>query len=140
MNSTVVYGILADAILVIHLLFVCFVVVGFSLILVGMWAKWDWIRNPLFRLIHLSAIAIVVVQAWLDRICPLTAWENQLRELGGQSAYSDSFVRHWLHKILFYQAEPWVFATVYTIFGVLVLVCWLTDWRDDGKNDEFEES
>jgi 4-amino-4-deoxy-L-arabinose transferase-like glycosyltransferase len=128
---------LADAILVIHLLFVCFVVLGFALILLGMWAKWAWTRNRAFRLTHLAAIAIVVAQAWFDRICPLTAWENRLRELAGQSGYSETFIQHWLHKILFYQAEPWVFTTVYTVFGILVLICWLSDWRDDKTGNEF---
>ena len=135
MSSPVIFRLLADAILVIHLLFVGFVVLGFGLILVGMWAKWDWVRNRLFRAAHLAAIALVVLQAWFDRICPLTAWENNLREMAGQSGYSQTFIEYWLHKILFYQAEPWLFTTVYMVFGILVLVCWFVSWRDGKKGD-----
>ncbi len=129
MDTALLYGALADAILVMHLLFVSFVVLGFGLILVGIWAKWNWIHNRLFRVTHLIAIIFVVVQAWFGRICPLTVWENQLRQMAGESGYSQTFIGYWLHKILFYQAEPWVFTTIYSVFGLLVLICWWVSWR-----------
>jgi hypothetical protein len=116
-----------------HLLFVSFVVLGFGLILVGIRAKWNWIHNRLFRVTHLVAIIFVVVQAWFGAICPLTVWENQLRQMAGESGYSQTFIGYWLHKILFYQAEPWVFTTIYTVFGFLVVICWWVSWRA-GKN------
>jgi hypothetical protein len=50
--------------------------------------------------------------------------------MAGESSYSQTFIAYWLHKILFYQAEPWVFTTIYTVFGLLVLICWLATWRD----------
>ncbi len=129
MDTPLLYGVLADAILVMHLLFVSFVVLGFGLILVGIRAKWNWVHNRLFRVTHLVAIIFVVVQAWFGRICPLTVWENQLRQMAGESGYSQTFIGYWLHKILFYQAEPWVFTTIYTVFGFLVLICWWVSWR-----------
>ena len=118
------YSILADAILIVHFAFVAFVVFGFLSILVGLLARWSWIHNRVFRIVHLVAIAVVVLQAWFDRICPLTLWENELRRRAGESAYTETFVEHWLHKVLFYQAEPWVFTTIYTVFGGLVLLAW----------------
>ena len=126
------YGLLADAMLVIHFAFVVFVVVGFLLILIGLLARWSWIHNRAFRISHLAAIGIVVLQAWFDRICPLTLWENELRRRAGASGYTETFVEHWLHKILFYQAEPWVFTAIYTAFGVLVLLVWFLG-RRNGK-------
>jgi hypothetical protein len=96
----------------------------------GTWLQWTWIHNRLFRITHLVAIAVVVVQAWFGQICPLTVWENELRQMAGESSYSQTFIAYWLHKILFYQAEPWVFTTIYTVFGLLVLICWLATWRD----------
>ena len=128
-------GILADIILVIHLLFVIFVVLGFALIVVGHWAGWNWIQNRIFRTVHLIAIAVVVLQGGFGRLCPLTIWENQLREIAGESSYSQTFVGYWVQKILFYQAEPWVFTTIYTVFGFLVLVCWWFDWREYRKRN-----
>ena len=123
-------SVLADAILVVHFAFVVFVVVGFLLILIGLLARWPWIHNRYFRVTHLAAIGIVVVQAWFGQLCPLTIWENELRRQAGQSGYTESFVEHWLHEILFYQAEPWVFTAIYTIFGVLVVVVWYLSKRD----------
>ena len=130
MNSAAPYGLLADAILVIHFLFVVFVVFGLVLILIGLLAQWSWVHNRIFRITHLAAIGIVVLQAWLGQLCPLTVWENDLRRLAGQSAYEETFVEHWLHQVLFYQAEPWVFAMIYTGFGVLVVLVWFLGRRD----------
>ena len=131
MNDTSLYGLLADAILVIHFAFVVFVVVGFVLILVGLLARWSWVHNRTFRIAHMLAIGIVVLQAWLGQACPLTVWENELRFRAGQSGYSQTFIEHWLHKVLFYQAEPWVFTTIYTVFGLLVVLVWLLGRRRD---------
>ena len=123
------YSVLADTLLVLHFAFVVFVVVGFMLILVGLLAKWSWVHNRIFRITHLVAIGIVVLQAWFGQICPLTIWENELRRLAGQADYAETFVQHWLHEILFYEAEPWIFTTTYTLFGVLVVLVWFLDRR-----------
>jgi len=130
-NDAQIYGLLADAILIVHFAFVVFVVVGFILILIGLLARWSWVHNRIFRIAHLAAIAVVVVQAWFGQLCPLTIWENQLRQLAGQSGYTESFIEYWLHKVLFYQAAPWVFTAAYTCFGALVVIVWLL--RDRGK-------
>jgi len=127
--DTNLYGVLADGILIVHFAFVAFVVFGFLLILIGLLNRWTWIHNRYFRIMHLVAIGIVVLQAWFNQICPLTLWENELRRRAGESGYTESFIEHWLHKILFYQAEPWVFTTIYTLFGALVLAAWFLGRR-----------
>lgn len=119
------YGFAADAVLATHGLFVTFVVVGQALILAGLWRGWRWVRNLRFRLAHLAAIGIVVAQAWLGMLCPLTILENALRRRAGEAAYPESFIEHWLHRIIFYDAEPWVFTAVYTAFAALVAVTWI---------------
>jgi hypothetical protein len=133
LTKTTFFQLLADAILIIHLLFVGFVVLGLVFILIGMWKKWPWVHNRIFRITHLIAIGIVVAQAWLDRLCPLTLWENELREKAGEAGYSETFIEHWLHEILFYQAEPWVFTTLYTCFGALVVLVWFLGRRSEIK-------
>lgn len=135
MREETLYSLLADAMLIIHFAFVVFVVGGFILILAGLLAGWPWVHNRRFRIIHLVAIAVVVLQAWLDRLCPLTIWENELRRLAGQSAYSQTFIEHWLHEILFYQAPSWVFTAIYTGFGLLVLLTWFFGERG-GRDDD----
>ena len=69
----------ADALLVLHSLFVAFVVCGLLLVIVGGLRGWAWVHNRWFRLAHLVAIGCVVVQSWLGLVCPLTTWEMALR-------------------------------------------------------------
>lgn len=119
------YAIAADAVLVTHAAFVAFVVVGQALILAGLARGWRWVRDFRFRLAHLAAIGIVVAQAWLGVFCPLTVLENNLRVRAGEAAYAESFIGHWLHRLIFFDAEPWVFTAVYTAFAAVVVLTWL---------------
>ncbi len=125
MESQLFYLLAADALLLTHVLFVLFVVGGLLLIFAGKIRSWAWVRNPLFRLVHLLAIGIVVLQSWLGLICPLTTWEMALREKAGEAIYTGSFIAHWLEAILYYSAPDWVFVTLYTAFALLVLLSWL---------------
>jgi hypothetical protein len=125
MTSTpFIYLLAADALLVLHLLVVIFIVAGLLLVYAGGFLGWSWVRNPWFRIIHLIAIGVVVVQAWAGELCPLTVWEQALRLRAGGVAYSGSFIAHWLGELLYYEAPMWVFALSYTVFGALVLVAW----------------
>lgn len=120
-----VYLLVADGILVLHVLFVIFVVLGLVTIYAGYFFNWRWIRNRIFRIAHLLAIGVVVLQSWLGIICPLTSLEMWLREQAGAATYSGSFIQHWMHSVLYYQAPEWVFITCYTLFGLLVAVSWV---------------
>ncbi len=124
MDSSTVYLLAADAILLLHVLFVVFVVLALVLIFVGKALAWSWVRNPWFRLSHLIATSVVVVQSWLRVICPLTTIEMAIRTRANDTIYSGSFISHWLETILYYQAPPWVFIVCYTVFGALVVVSW----------------
>ena len=124
MSAELLYLIAADAILLIHVLFVVFVVFGLLLIFAGKFLAWRWVHNFSFRLTHLVAIGVVVLQSWLGAICPLTVWEMNLRELAGDSVYEGSFIAHWLQTLLYYRAAEWVFVLLYTLFGALVIASW----------------
>jgi hypothetical protein len=119
------YRALADLVLTIHTGFVLFVVVGLLAILGGGFLRWSWVRNPWFRAGHLAAIGIVVIQAWLGIICPLTTLEMHLRDKAGDETYDGTFIAHWLRKLLFYQAPPWVFVVCYTLFALAVIGSWV---------------
>lgn len=119
-------GILADAVLAVHVAFVLFVVAGQVLILLAWAFGWRAFQNSFFRIAHLVAIGVVVLQAWLGVLCPLTIFENYLREISGTVGYEDmSFVGYWLTRVLYYEAPPWVFILVYSLFGLLVLVSFI---------------
>lgn len=124
MQTPTFYLLAADALLLLHVLFVAFVVFGLVFIVVGKLRHWSWVRNAWFRLAHLVAIAVVVAQSWFGMICPLTTWEMALRREAGDAVYSGTFVSHWLESILYYQAPAWVFAVCYTVFGSLVVFTW----------------
>lgn len=123
--SPVLLLLLADILLIFHVLFVAFVVLGLLAVYAGYFLNWRWVRNRVFRIVHLCAIGYVVIQAWLGVVCPLTTWEMALRAEAGAATYSGSFIQYWLHSVLYFELPPWVFVVVYTLFGSLVLASWL---------------
>ena len=124
MNLPTLYALVADIILLLHALVILFNVFGLIFIFVGYGLNWSWIRNPWFRLVHLVTICVVVLQSWLNLICPLTSIEMELRTRAGDTVYSGTFISHWLETILYYDAPPWVFSISYTVFGSLVIASW----------------
>tara|TARA_R110001599_G_scaffold353795_1_gene597855 strand:- start:245 stop:643 length:399 start_codon:yes stop_codon:yes gene_type:complete len=118
------YALAADATLVIHGLFVVFLVLGLFLIYLGKLLSWQWVRNPWFRVAHLLGISVVVIQSWFAIVCPLTTWEMGLRLRAGEAVYVGSFVANWVSELLYFQAPPWAFVVCYTVFGALVLSSW----------------
>ena len=83
--------ILADALVIMHLLFVAFVMAGGFLL----------VRWPRLAWLHLPAAAWGAIIEFTGWICPLTPLENHLRILGGSSAYSGGFVERYLLPILY---------------------------------------
>ena len=78
-------------------------------------------RNFWFRMAHLITIVMVVLQAWLGVVCPLTILENGLSERAGRQGYAGGCVVHWLGRVLFYDAPSWLFTMLYTSFGALAV-------------------
>ncbi len=80
------HAFLADLLLVIHGLFILFVLLGGALV-------WRW---PRLAWLHLPAVAWAAWVAWAGWICPLTPMENALRRAAGQAGYADGFIEHYL--------------------------------------------
>jgi len=81
----------ADALVLLHLAFIVFVVLG------GLLAAWQ----PRLAWLHLPAAAW---GAWIEAagaICPLTPWENRLRQAAGESGYPGGFVEHYLIPLVY---------------------------------------
>jgi hypothetical protein len=104
-----VYGILADAVVLFHLAFVAFVVAGGILVLRR--PRWAWVHLPL-------AVwgALVEMGGW---VCPLTPLEVRLRVLGGEAGYPGGFVEHYLLPTLY---PPGLTRGTQWVLGVLVVV------------------
>lgn len=120
------HAVLADAILSLHVGIVLFLLLGQALILIGGPLRWQWVRWPRFRYGHLGLMAFIAVQTWLGQLCPLTIWEQALRARAGQAAYAESFIEHWLSRLLFVEAPWWMFVAAYSGFFALVVFSW---WR-----------
>ena len=82
---------LADAVLVVHLAFVLFVVLGGLLVL--RWPKLAWIHVPV-------ALYGAIIE-FVGFICPLTPLENWLRQRGGEAGYEGGFVEHYITAALY---------------------------------------
>lgn len=124
-QSPSIYRALADAVLVVHVSVVLFIVGGLVLILAGARLNWTWVRDVRFRVLHLAAIGYVVITTWFGVDCGLTVLEQSLRLRAGQTSFEGDFIAYWLSRILFYEAPPWAFIAAYTAFGLLVVWGWL---------------
>ena len=115
---------LADAILLLHFLFVLFVLGGLALTWLGAWRGWQWIRGFRFRLAHLAAIVFVTGESLLGVVCPLTEWEDALRTTGttNSMAPDKSFIARWVHQLMFFSAPEWVFTVLYVAFAAIVVL------------------
>lgn len=120
------YPLLADTVLALHVAIVVFVVGGLLLIVGGNLRGWRWVNALWFRMAHLGAIGVVVAEAWLGLVCPLTTLEMWLRVQAGQENYSGSFIGHWLQRLLYWDAPGWVFTLAYSVFALAVVAAW---WR-----------
>jgi hypothetical protein len=124
MSESLLFQLLADAVLIVHIAIVVFVIGGLVLVLVGNWRKWRWVNALWFRLVHLATIALVAAEAWLGIVCPLTTLEMWFRSKAMAATYEGSFIEHWLASLLFWQAPPWVFTAAYSVFALAVAAAW----------------
>jgi len=124
MDASSPWQLLADAVLCTHVALMAFVVLGLPLVIVGNLRRWRWVNSPWLRFAHLATIAFVAGEAWAGVVCPLTTLEMSLRARAHAATYEGSFVEHWLHALLFWQAPAWVFTAAYTLFGLSVLATW----------------
>lgn len=102
------YNILADVIVVIHFLFIIFVVIG------GLFV----IRWPKLAFVHLPAAVWGVAVEIFGWICPLTPWENHFRELAGDASYSGDFIVRYFLPVIY---PEYLTKTIQYLFGGIVI-------------------
>jgi hypothetical protein len=100
----------ADAVLLAHLAFIVFALLGAALA-----CRWRWMP-----LVHVPAAAWGLFVELSGRICPLTHLENRLRIRAGQSGYAESFIEHYLLAIIY--PEGLTREVQLVLAGVVVLV------------------
>ncbi|MGB1036803.1 MAG: DUF2784 domain-containing protein [Candidatus Puniceispirillales bacterium] len=85
------YHVAAEVIVVIHFLFICFVVAGGFLVLRWRWLAW----------IHLPVVAWGALVELMSWVCPLTPLENWLRRAAGGQGYEGGYIEHYLLPIIY---------------------------------------
>ena len=85
------YGALADGVLLFHFAFIVFVVAGGALVLRWRWVAWLHVPSFLWG-------AVMELAGW---ICPLTPLELHLRALAGAGGYDVRFLEHYLLRLIY---------------------------------------
>ncbi|SCV01977.1 conserved membrane hypothetical protein [Cupriavidus necator] len=111
---------LADLVLIVHALFILFVVAGGLLLF--RWPRVAWL--------HLPAAVWGVAVEWMGWFCPLTPLENLLRRAAGQAGYSGGFIQHYLLPLIYPAGltpavQLWL-GLVVLVVNVVVYALW---WR-----------
>ena len=99
---------MSSLVVVIHFLFVLFVVLGGFLVL----------RWPRLAYLHVPAALWGIWIEFSGRICPLTPLEQKLRAAAGKEVYSGGFVEHYLLPVLYPSSLT---RTIQVVLGVFVL-------------------
>jgi len=84
-------GLFADAVLVLHLAFIVFVVAGGLLV----W-RFPWVATA-----HIPAVLWGIYIELSGNICPLTPIENRLRHMAGETGYTGGFIEHYLMPAIY---------------------------------------
>jgi len=106
------YRLGADGLVLLRLLFIFFVLFGGLLVL-----KW---RAALY--LHLPAVCWGIAVEFLHLPCPLTDWENSLRQASGLAGYPGGFVEHYIVPIIYpaglTPAIQWVLGSVVVVINL----------------------
>ncbi|MGV6396916.1 DUF2784 domain-containing protein [Pseudomonas caspiana] len=118
------YRLAADSVVVIHLLFIVFVLFGGLLVL-----RWRWLI-----VLHVPAMIWAATVEFLHLYCPLTPLENSLRAKAGSQGYDGGFIEHYLIPLIYPagltpQIQLWLGGIVLLsnllVYGLLVSRLWL---------------
>lgn len=119
------YLYMADAVAVVHLMVLAYVVVGQLLIVIAAPCRWQWARNPWFRASHLGVIAYVVYEQFYSIRCFLSVWEEKLKVLGGVDPFAanETFVGRLVSSLFKFdipQDHPFFYALYIGMFVVVL--------------------
>jgi len=119
----VTHRLLADLLVALHLIFIVFVLFG------GLLALWrrEW------TLVHVPAALWGAYTEFTSTVCPLTPWENVLRQRAGEGGYSSGFIEHYLLPLIYPvgltpQVQYWLGAIVVMLNVVVYAAVWRR-WR-----------
>jgi hypothetical protein len=113
------HKITADAVILIHFLWIGFVILGFPVALYFNSAKW--------RLIHLVTVILMILMQVTRTICPLTYLEAWLKSSGSEKdVYPGAFIAEWVERLIYVEdmtLEKVMYATM-AYLALILLSFW----------------
>jgi len=113
------YGWLADAVVLVHFLWIAFLILG------GWWGR----RNRWVGRIHLAGLASTLLLETFDWYCPLTHLEVWLRRNGAQAGYTESFITHYLNSLIYIELQHTL------IVSLTIALCAANAWLYLSKSE-----
>jgi hypothetical protein len=106
----------------VHLAVIAFNLCGLIAIPHGALRGWSWVREPVWRILHLASLAIVAVQAVLGCAYFLTLWQDAL---SGARRGGPPLIVRWVNALIYWPLPLWVFTCLYVgIFAYVVALLW----------------
>ena len=129
MNTATFYLLLADLVLVVHLLFVIFVLFGG--LLVVRWRRLAWL--------HVPALVWGLYIEFSYAICPLTPLEIRLREMAGADPYEGGFIAHYIVPLIYPpgltpEAQWWIGLGILAVNGLIYVRLGYRWWYEGMAN------
>jgi hypothetical protein len=119
----------AEAVLLIHLAFIVFALLGAAIAV-----RWRWII-----VVHLPAAIWGFFVELTGRICPLTYLENYLRIRAGLSGYSESFIEHYMLAVIYpvglTREIQFILAGVVVVVNIAIYAWLFYSWRTSQGSD-----
>jgi len=116
---------LADTILILHVIFILFVILGFIFTIFCFFKK-TLFNMFFFRTVHLVSILYVAILEVLEKFCPLTILEDILyQKHTSHQKYSDSFISHYIEKLVYPDVSPEILISItvaIALFTILVYI------------------
>ncbi len=107
------YRLGADALLLLHFLWIAFLVLGLPL-------GW-YFRLPRLRILHALGLALALALQLSHTLCPLTIWEEQLRtHQQSDFSYRGSFIISYLEELVY---PGWISLDTITLLTALLVQC-----------------
>lgn len=103
-----IYRLLADITLLLHLCFIVFVIFGGLLVLRRRFVLW----------LHLPALVWGILIEFFGITCPLTTLENYLRGLGGEAGYEGGFIEHYVSTLVYWQMT----VEIQILLGIMLII------------------
>lgn len=109
---------LSHLVLAIHFGLIIFNVVGLIVIPLGGLFGWSFVRERIWRILHLVSWGAVALQAVAGRACFLSDWQY---ELAGGKGDADPLIARIVNAVIYWPMPLWVFTMIYAAIFALVL-------------------